>query len=42
MEKNKKPEARKQDEPERDEVNWHLVLPILILMGAIILYVIFI
>lgn len=42
MEKNKKPEARKQDEVERDEVNWQVVLPILIVMGAIMLYVIFV
>lgn len=42
MEKNKKPEAHKQDESERDDVNWYVVLPMLIVMGAIILYVIFI
>lgn len=39
MEKTKKTEARKQDEVEREEVNWPVVLPILLVMAAIILYV---
>lgn len=39
MEKNKKTQAHRPDEVERDEVNWPVVLPILIVMAAIILYV---
>lgn len=42
MKKNKKTDDHKQIETERDEINWQVVLPILIVMGAIILYVIFV
>lgn len=39
METIKKTEPSKQTEDERDEVNWPVVLPILIIMGIAILYI---